>query len=94
MENEKDIKNTVLPHIIPPERGDLAMHNAWIAASPQLSNILSGYEDNTKLSDNVFLLHLPEALPTLSAAVNLLQSQQFSYQVLYFAGEPQWTFES
>jgi hypothetical protein len=93
MERE-NVKSTVLLHIRAPERGDFAIHNAWIEVSPQLSNILSDYEDNTELSPNVFLLHLPEALPTFSAALNLLQSRQISYQVLYFDGEPQWTFES
>lgn len=93
-EKEKETKNTVLIHVTIPDRIEFDKEQAWHKVKSKINSILQNHIDNAQLSDNVYLLHLPKDLAILSNIVSFLELPKFSYEVLYFDGEPQWIFES
>lgn len=95
MVDEKEIiKNVAIFSITPPDDHKGEEWNAWLKTRSKIGDILKTLSADTILCETVFLLQLPRDLQALSGLISLLQLPKVSHKVLYFSGEPQWTFES
>jgi len=78
----------------PETRGQLNDRQNWLGFEHRVQGIAGQYKSIERLSENVFLIPLNSALPSLEEVLEAAATQKLAYRILLLEEPLEWNYSS